>query len=139
LQEWVWFGATEMQTESQRFNIGLWQGRRGAAGAAYNRQDAGHLKHAHALGPLDTDKDITGEQREIQGNPRSVAPLALCLIEGQIVLDVPHAQVLIDTLFMACRGVDGKPMQCEMGTNHRLCGGAVRLRDIELCGLRQRF
>jgi hypothetical protein len=99
-----------MQTQSQGLNIGLRQGSRSATGTAYDCQYSRHLKDAHALGTLDADKDIARKQGKIQGDPRPVTPFALRLVKGQIVLDLPHAEMLIYALFMACRRVDRKPM-----------------------------
>ncbi len=131
------YGTAQMQAKSQRFDIGLRQRRRRAPSAAYNCQHPRHFQHAHALSPLDADKDVTGKQREIQGDPRPVAPLALRLVEGQIVLNLPHAQVLVHALFMTRSGIDSKPMRRELQIDRGLRDKSARLRNVEFSGFRQ--
>jgi hypothetical protein len=55
------------------------------------------------------DKDVARKQRKVEGDARSVAPLAVGAIEGEIVLNLSLAEMLGYTLFMARGRVDRKP------------------------------
>jgi len=107
--------------------------------AAHNCQHARNFQHPHALRAGAADKDVAGKQREIQGDPRSVAPLALRAVEGQIVLNLPHAQVQIYALFMARSRVDCEPFRRGLRIRQESRGVAAHLKDVLMRIFKQSF
>src|ERR1035438_103230 len=88
---------------------------------------------------MDTDEYIAWKQREIEGNPQSVAPLALHMVEGQVMLDLPHAQVLAYALLMARIRVDREPFRRGLRIRRQFQGVAARWNDLLLRNIRHGF
>jgi hypothetical protein len=110
----VRLGVAQGKASTEGVDFRLRQGGWLAAGASDKAHDTGNLEDADALAVIDAHEEIAGKERQIEGNCGSVAPLATSLIEGDVVLDLLDAEVLACALFMARRGVDGKPFGREI-------------------------
>ena len=144
LQKRVGLGVALRKPGSKCVNLTLRQRCRFATRAAHNCQNTRNLQHSNTLVPLDANKDVAGKQGKIQSDPRSVAPLALGAVEGQKMLNFPHLQLLIHTLFMARRRVGCKPFR-RTGRTHTcpiregIQDATARLIDALMPRFRQSF
>jgi hypothetical protein len=56
-------------------------------------------------------EDVTRKEGEIQQDLQAVAPFAVRAVDGKIMLDVSHAQVLFYAFLMARRSEGGEPIR----------------------------
>ena len=109
-EQGVRLGGAQLKAGSQRVDCGIRQWSRLASRSAHNGQGARHIQHAHAFVSWNMDEDITGKQRQIQGDPGTIAPFAFRPIKGEIELDLPLAEILGDTLLVARSRIHSEPL-----------------------------
>jgi hypothetical protein len=136
----VWFSLAQMKARPQRLNFSLRQRSHFARRTSHNGQHARHFQYSHALFPLDANKYVAREKRQIQNNLQAIAPLPRRAVDGQIMLDVPLTEVLLYALLMARRREDGKPIPLEAHLRHAIGHRSARMKQtLSACNFGQGF
>jgi hypothetical protein len=124
------------QSALQSVDGGIGKRRGLATGSSHNRKSSGDAQNASALGTLDVDEEITGKQGQIKGHFRPIAPLPVCAVKREIVLNLTLTQVLRNPLFVTARDIHSKPLRgaghfCANRGNGSFCTNIFEYADSQ--------
>src|SRR5947207_1664461 len=97
------------QPASQTFDFGFRQ-HRGTSVETYQSHHPWQLQHPQALAWIDTDKNITGKERQLNFLS-TVRPTSPALVERQKTIDISLLQLPRHRLLMPSVGVGGVPVR----------------------------
>jgi hypothetical protein len=108
-QQRVRFDPMLAKAGPQCLDRSIGKGRGLTSGTPHHRQRSGNTQDAYALRTLNAYKDISGEEWQVQGHPRPIAPFPVRLIKREVMLNFALAQMLRNAFFVTASRIESKP------------------------------